>query len=672
MFWPEKLLILVHAAQWFALLWVFMRPRPWPLVLRREIGRVVWANADWVSEQARLMDGRPVDVGTATTHVSPWGELENYWMYATAWAALPLATLVLSQIVEVAAWCQQRGQRSARLRYRDAVRGLAIVLQLPALVTLLRAYDCETYTESFLSVELGEDPDTVYRMGAEPSFRCFSWQHWALMGGCLPAAVLFGIALPWYLGTTASKNTIYGEPRQHERYLRWREAEYELGLGVQWRHAGMWVTSSFRRGMLHPWDRALWAGSQTVLALVLVFLRDYPELQADLYLVVAVLWAIRQWYHPAYRSMTSNLMAWACQWWIVVVAFLTVLRVHGVRTEVTVASRFTDWITRSWQVAVALCGLAILLAVMPDGCLPRFLRDPWPRAVLTDQGDLPRVGAEGLAGLGPTMAEVGPRLFPAGQASIAGLEVAKAAAAKGNDRVAKAVIAATSGAPFKGSTGDLSEGDAYLFGLSLWPGPPRREEPSSNANGPGRSAPGSSAKDEGRPGMGAAQALLADWGVKPEDSLSDGGRSQGGGSATTPVLRSGAVYFGSHGSDGGGSEAETKSGPGLKLGSLLASKAMMQRERRRIQARAVTGSTVGGGVGLKSLVMRSSRRLLDPLGAEGGGQGRGAPGATAFGAGSMGRPGTASGSSTASGSTAIAPRLGSAGTAGGKLDQLGS
>jgi hypothetical protein len=359
LFWVEKLWLVVQYGQLYALMWAFARAWPLPFVLRSNTRWTVWLNVDVPS----FFTYREDEDVVPTMRGSIFGVLPGYSVIAIIWALVPIAVIAVVAFVLWYARHRYFRIRGATQWLLDVAVNVGLVLQLPTSLLLLRAYICEAHP-------LYEG----LRLSVEPEVACLSGPHFAVMVVCAPTCAFALLGFPLWLLYRARACLVYGRRYQHERYLRWLEAEYVHGLSDSWRADRVWLVSSFRRGAGHPYDRGLWALSMSALVAVFVFLRSLPAIQTDILFAVTALWSLRQLALPGYRCATSNVLASTVYSGLSVIMFWGVMRAHQIKSSLTVDSAWAQAVN---VMSGVLCALVVLL--ITASALPAF---GWPRGFI--------------------------------------------------------------------------------------------------------------------------------------------------------------------------------------------------------------------------------------------------------------------------------------------------
>lgn len=375
LFWAEKILLIVHTFQILALLWTFGRGWPLPQRLQDATRWLTWFNLDAPAYFSYIDD----NANPPALRGSVFGMLDNFWIIAVCWAWLPPLLFAAGRIACCFARSRGRHVHAARTRFADVTVIALVFLQLPAVLALSRVFVCEPHPLF----------DGQQRLAVEPSFQCFSWQHIALMGGCGPSLLLYGVILPLWLAARVRRCLVYSRRFQHERYLRWKEAEHVHSLSSDWQRERMWLMSSFVRGCGHPYDRPLWMLLCSVLVAVLAGARASTPIQADIFFAIAALWSLRQGLWPAYRCGTTNALAAVSFALTATISFWGVMRGHGLKSSLTVDSA---WAEAVWGMGIALfASMGLLLAVSaypgfgwPRGCIGSSV---WRQVLREDASD---------------------------------------------------------------------------------------------------------------------------------------------------------------------------------------------------------------------------------------------------------------------------------------------
>ena len=198
--------------------------------------------------------------------------------------------------------------------------------------------------------------------------------HLAVMFSLLPSTVAVVVGIPFVLARRVSTVLVYKSQHKHERYLRWKEAEYIHRLGYDWKQAHFWVVTSFRR--VYAFGYTAWTASQSVLALVFCFLRGRDGLQADLFFVVCLAFALVQTVKPGFRCWSTNQMFFVASWCAAINGWFGVMRAHGMQSAVVVDSNFF----LAMIIVNTTCGLWAAFIFAFTTCF----NDKWPIGLVID------------------------------------------------------------------------------------------------------------------------------------------------------------------------------------------------------------------------------------------------------------------------------------------------
>jgi hypothetical protein len=364
LYWVEKFWLVVRLWQLFGLIWAFSRAWPLPFTLRNDTRWVVLFNADIVSYFTYIEDN---DV-LPTFRGSVFGVYPGYWMIAVGWAGAPIVLALLAWVmVRYARRACSANTRPAEDLFKDIGLNLALLIHLPLILNLSHAYVCSShpvYTDGL-------------RLSVDPQWACFSWQHLALMGGCAPTMLFFLVLFPLWMWKHVNERLVFRSKHQHERYLRWKEAEYVFFLSAEWRREKMWLFTSFRRPWLHPFDRCFWLISTGGLVAAYTYLRFSTAAQTDVLFGVLAIWSLWHLISKAYRCGTSHLLALCVYVGLSILAFWGVMRAHNLKSSLVVDTAWSSAVEGICLGVMACCGAAALI-------IPLYPGFGWPRGIISD------------------------------------------------------------------------------------------------------------------------------------------------------------------------------------------------------------------------------------------------------------------------------------------------
>ncbi|KAF1315483.1 hypothetical protein FI667_g16052, partial [Globisporangium splendens] len=303
-FWVEKAVIVCDATQIYALIWQLAQPWPWPARWLRWTRWVNAFNLDVFSFRAR-----GAAMAATSQSFSLWGEMENYWAYALAWASLPFWGLLVTRIVDLHS--RKSGRRElivVQMQWENALLQLFQVLYLPVGLAALRLVNCDS------SGVVSVDPIT---MGG-----CWSARHSAavlIITTCLGGSFL--IALPWVLHSRIHKYLPHPSDEKHEHFLKAKELEYILGTSETYLEVLMPLYASFHRHSVRfPVDTCI---LKLVLLLVFTILRSpFPRKsnqgrQGTVFVAAILAFAIKRTFRPPFRVQSSAQLAKITDWALV-------------------------------------------------------------------------------------------------------------------------------------------------------------------------------------------------------------------------------------------------------------------------------------------------------------------------------------------------------------------
>ncbi len=213
-------------------------------------------------------------------------------MWVTAWLgaalvlAFPLLTRLFGRLAELRFGADSN---AARASANDTLTLFFYFAQLPLLVWTLPVFACDNIQRAPLA-PLGD-----WVVSADPSVACGSATHLALALPVVPAILMLVFFVPYYFWRRCDACVVYPEsrPHAHERYLRWRECEWELGLSREWRDSQVWLIASFRRPFLGPYQLALRSIAASALSVVCVYARYGVLAQTSIFALYPIFSIIR-------------------------------------------------------------------------------------------------------------------------------------------------------------------------------------------------------------------------------------------------------------------------------------------------------------------------------------------------------------------------------------------
>lgn len=268
--------------------------------------------------------------------------------------------------------------RMTRLRYGNMAAVSAacgevawacgLLLQIPALVSVTRVYLCYTPTSG---VHRG-----VRMASVMEDMQCRETQHWVLGLVCVPLVLCWGVALPLLLARKVEAHLLFrhSEPHKHERYMRWKEAEYAFDISSEWRREHYWLFSSFKRKWGAPFYHTIWQLLIALQLLLLVMTNDTPSTHAALTSMVLVVWAAWVWMVRPFRCGSTNMVVMLLSIGTSFATTYSTVRANGTVNALTIASGFTPLMqtVHILVIVVLACALALF-------CAPRF---GWPRGMV--------------------------------------------------------------------------------------------------------------------------------------------------------------------------------------------------------------------------------------------------------------------------------------------------
>lgn len=268
-----------------------------------------------------------IPAGAALIPRSPYGEASGGYLgmwiaWVCTFVALLLAYPVCRLLLRLTAcdWVQFRAHT------RNTVLLLFVLLYTPIQLALSHPFDC-------VKLE-GEDES---RLSVDASIECGGTLHIVLAS--VSAVLIAGtIVLAVMLARYVQIHIVRSSQVLHERYLRWKEAEYLHGLNQEWLTECFWVWSSFRRAHAH--HHSVRMVLKALLVLDYIFMRDYIAVQADVAFIVLFIWAAWETVFMVYRCGSTQLLALSINWVLVVNAVGGSMRAHKMRTPLTVDSNF--------------------------------------------------------------------------------------------------------------------------------------------------------------------------------------------------------------------------------------------------------------------------------------------------------------------------------------------
>ncbi|RYY34748.1 hypothetical protein EON62_03015, partial [archaeon] len=291
---------------------------------------------------------------------SVYGYVDGYAWVALAWALIPPAAALVFWLLLAYGYMRYWDMHKLRQGGKDVIVILLTLLQLPAVLALSRMYLCNSHATL-----------PGWRLAVDPALKCFEANHMILAAVCFPSTLFFAIGLPLWMARRIHRTVVYRRRFEHERYVRWKEAEYVHHLSDDWRRDQMWLSSSFVARWGHTYDRPAWMVCNTLLVVVYTYGRSMPDIQADIFFAIIGLWSIRQLLVPGFRCGTSNLLASCIYSGLGVIVFWGVMRAHRIVNSMTVDSA---WSRTMNHMNIAL--IVIVLAVVALSCVPLF---GWPQ-----------------------------------------------------------------------------------------------------------------------------------------------------------------------------------------------------------------------------------------------------------------------------------------------------
>ena len=241
LFYEEKLLMLLHFCQVFALMRMLSQTWTWPPFWRRWTAPMLLFNFDMPAFYYRDFDDGPND--TAQRDLSSWP------LYTAVW----MVVVVLHVALGAYARYVLRPYHNKRTAYHKCMYALLLsseVIFLPALLALPRTMGCARLLEEKVPslTEVGNMYTKALGAGMfHGAPECGSSMHAAIAGvACVVfVSFLLGFVITQY--NTTREQVIFSEDVAHEMLLRSRELEYLLDINDHWAIFHYHTFASFQR-----------------------------------------------------------------------------------------------------------------------------------------------------------------------------------------------------------------------------------------------------------------------------------------------------------------------------------------------------------------------------------------------------------------------------------------
>lgn len=238
----EKSLLLLDFFQIFGLLWNAAQPWPWPYLWIIYTRGINYFNIDYFS----MTEDGALAGKSANTSISAWGEMENYYIYVSVFAAFSFGLSCF--FLYYCYYNVPYGELPKPFHATLVACGylLVYIFYLPCLLAVSRIYYCETN----ITVEIIGGVDTVIKefvLAADPSVTCLSIEHILLLVFCTLAILPMTFLIPYLACAQIHKELVYiYNKHDHEKYIQLYEILYVWDIAKEYLENKLYLLASFR------------------------------------------------------------------------------------------------------------------------------------------------------------------------------------------------------------------------------------------------------------------------------------------------------------------------------------------------------------------------------------------------------------------------------------------